>query len=89
MEDRVAKLESEVREIKERNARVENDKRWETSSARIVTIAVIIYTTASLFLFVSSVRDYLIAALIPTVGYVLSVQTLPILKRHWNKFLKE
>ena len=37
------KIEEEIREIKERNKRVELDKKWETSLTRKICIAVLTY----------------------------------------------
>jgi hypothetical protein len=39
-------IESEIQKIKERNARVEADKAWETSKTRRLAIAVFTYIVA-------------------------------------------
>lgn len=83
MDERISQLERAVKELEERNRRVEADKAWETSVFRRATIALTTYACAAAALMsIGSVRPFL-DALIPVVGYVLSVQSLPILKRWW------
>lgn len=84
-EERIQNLEREVAALKERNRRVEGDKAWETSYFRVVTIAVIVYIVVAFFLYVIGVQNYLLAALVPPVGYFLSTQSLPAIKRWWVK----
>ena len=76
-------LKKELAAVKERNRRVEAEKAWETSGFRIVCVAVTTYIVASLVLRVIGVKDFLLNALIPTIGYYLSTQTFPFLKRWW------
>ncbi|MCB0344315.1 MAG: hypothetical protein KDD66_04325 [Bdellovibrionales bacterium] len=83
LEERVAELERELAEVRLRNARVESDKAWETSLIRAATIAAITYLLASVVLWVIGAANAMLGALIPTLGYVLSVQSLPVLKRWW------
>ena len=78
-------LKEQIREIRERNNRVEADKAWETSYFRIIFIAIITYIVAGLFLYIIGNHDFLMNALVPTIGYLLSAQSLPILKRWWIK----
>ena len=78
-------IEKELETIKERNKRVEADKAWERSSFRIGTVCVITYLTASVVLFMIGVKDFYLAALIPTVGFFLSTLSLPVVKRWWIK----
>ena len=78
-------IEKEIATIKERNLRVEADKAWETSKTRILLITAITYVIAALVLYLIGIQSYLSSALIPTVGYFLSTQSLPFVKRHWTK----
>ncbi|MES2471172.1 MAG: hypothetical protein V4526_02995 [Patescibacteria group bacterium] len=77
-------IERDIQDIKDRNNRVEADKTWEVSVFRKTSLAVITYVVASFVLYFIGVSDYLISALIPTIGYILSVQSLPALKRSWQ-----
>jgi ABC-type anion transport system duplicated permease subunit len=83
MESRIAKIEQEVQEIKRRNQKVEADKAWETSFFRVVSIVAITYLIAALVMYMIGVANYWQNALIPVVGYFLSTQSLPIIKKWW------
>ncbi len=72
-----------VERILERNARVESDKAWETSFARIGSIAVITYVCAAVLMLIIGVARPLLSALIPVLGFVLSTQSLPLVKKKW------
>ncbi|MEK9184357.1 MAG: hypothetical protein AAB892_01340 [Patescibacteria group bacterium] len=80
MEERIGET---VERMLERNARVEADKAWETSGFRIGTIAVITYVCAAIVLYVIGAEDFLLSAVVPTLGYVLSTQSLPFVKKWW------
>ncbi len=83
MDDKIRQLEKEIEAIKERNARVEAGKAWETSGFRIFLIAAITYVVAALVLYLIGAKNFLLSALVPTAGFLLSVQTLPIVKKWW------
>lgn len=85
MEDRIQNLEKEIAALRERNQRVEAEKAWEISYFRIFSIALITYIVAAIVLYIVGVENYLAAALVPTLGYVLSTLSLPALKRWWTK----
>ena len=76
-------LESELAAIKERNARVERDKAWETSWVRRGFIMVITYLIAALYMEFSGLGNALIGAFVPVGGYLLSTLSLPVIKRAW------
>jgi preprotein translocase subunit SecF len=78
-------LAKEIEQLKQRNARVEADKAWETSLFRKVLIAILTYAVAVLlFLFLKSQRPFL-DALVPTIGFILSTLSVSMLKRYWIK----
>jgi len=83
MEERIKNLEKEVAEIKERNLRVEADKAWETSSFRILIIAIIIYII-ELRYFIRS-GNYFLNALVTAIGFLISVQSFSFIKKWWIK----
>jgi hypothetical protein len=76
-------LEKRVEIIEKRNARVENDKAWETSMFRKLTIAVMTYFFACVFLLFTDSPHPFIGALFPPTGFILSTLSLPIIKRWW------
>ncbi len=83
MDEKTTLLEKEIQGLKERNRRVESDKAWETSYFRRLTIAVSIYVVVVIVLYVIDVPNALLAAFVPPVGYILSTQSLPAIKRWW------
>ena len=85
LNDRVARLERAAAAMHERNKRVEADKAWERSAARIILICVITYIVAVIALWSFNVSNFLLSGLIPTIGFFLSVQSLPLVKRWWVK----
>lgn len=76
-------IKKEINLIKERNRRVEAEKAWETSRFRIISIVVMTYIiTAIVFCFIG-VKNFMLNALIPTLGFFLSTQSLPFIKKWW------
>lgn len=78
-------LHNDVQAIKQRNLRVEADKAWETSLTRIASIGFITYIIAVIVMETIGVENYFLNALIPTVGFLLSTQSLPAIKKRWIK----
>ncbi|MEK7584799.1 MAG: hypothetical protein AAB490_06160 [Patescibacteria group bacterium] len=89
MDDKIKAIEQELRSIRDRNQRVEADKAWETSTTRVIAITSVTYIVAGFVLYLIGIAKPFLAALIPAIGYYLSVQSLPMLKRSWvRNFLK-
>ena len=83
-------IEQEINLIKERNRKVEIDKAWETSPLRIISVAIITYVITAVVFYFIGVKNFLLSPLIPTVGYYVSTQSLPIIKKWWvNTFYKK
>ena len=82
-EERLQRIEQEIKTIGERNARVEADKAWETSLFRMVSLAVVTYLAVAVLLYFIGVPNFFLASLVPAAGFVLSVQSLPMIKRWW------
>lgn len=76
-------VEERLTAIEERNRRVEADKAWETSWFRILSLTLITYIVAVFVLFFVGAKNFLLGALVPAVGYFLSMRSLPIVKRWW------
>jgi len=75
----------ELLAIKQRNARVEADKSWETSKTRKVIIVILTYIVIVLFFFSAGLPNPLANAIVPTVAFVLSTASLPWFKKVWLK----
>ena len=84
-DDRLHQIEQELENIKHRNQRVESNKAWETSAFRIGTICIITYLTAAAVLYVIGIKEYYYAAIVPAIGFWLSTQSLPVIKKWWIK----
>ena len=78
-------MDSDIKDIKVRNARVESDKAWETSWARRVLIALGTYIVIGGYLTLLQVEKAWLHALVPPAAYMLSTLTLPFAKALWLK----
>lgn len=84
---RLRELENEIEKIKERNARVEADKSWETSIARRALLMIFTYLAIGFYLKAIAVPSPWMNAAVPSVGFMLSTLTLPFFKKLWLKHL--
>ncbi len=76
LEERIAKLEA-------RNRRVEDNKAWETSWLRRLSIMILTYMTVVFYLhFVIHINPW-INALVPVIGYTVSTLTISRLKQRF------
>lgn len=76
-------MKNELEIIKARNHAKEIDKAWEISWTRKITIAVITYLSALLFLVIIAVPNPYFAAVVLVGGFLLSTLTLNPLKKWW------
>jgi preprotein translocase subunit SecF len=83
--EELQQLKNEIKEIKERNARVEADKAWETSLFRKVLVAVLTYLAVVLFFVIAELPKPFINALVPTLGFLLSTLSISFFKKLWLK----
>lgn len=78
-------IEERVKIIEERNRRVELDKAWEGSLARIATVSLITYVVAVCVLYFINASNPILGAFVPVLGFILSTQSVPIIKKLWIK----
>jgi hypothetical protein len=81
--DATSSLEHDVAQIKERNTRVEAEKAWEGSFTRIGAIMALTYVFACAALYAIGNDHPLRNGLVPVLGFLLSTQSIPFLKRGW------
>ncbi len=86
--DELEKVKQELAEIKARNRRVEADKAWETSWTRLVLVAVLTYIVVSLFFLSADIGRPFVNAIVPTLGFILSTLSVPVVKKWWVKSRK-
>ena len=79
------KIEEEIKKIKERNERVENDKAWETSWSRRTIIFILTYLVIVVFFYFASLPKPFLNSIVPALAFLLSTLTLPIFKQVWIK----
>ena len=85
MNKRLEKIENDIANIQKRNRRVELEKAWETSLTRKISILVITYILVVLVMYALHITRPFTNAIIPTIGYFLSTQSLPFIKKWWIK----
>lgn len=83
------KIEEEINNIKERNKRVELDKKWEKSLTRKIFIMVLTYIVVIIYSYL--VRNYdniFLSSLVPVIGFTLSTLSLKVIRKIWERFIK-
>lgn len=81
----IDELWKEISIIKERNKRVEIDKKWETSFTRRFLLIVFTYLSIGFYLNVIDIPNPWINAIVPALAFLLSTLTLPFFKKLWQK----
>ena len=79
----IHELETEIKAIKLRNARVEADKAWETSWARTILLSALTYLVSLAFFLVSNLPDPYLNSLVTAIAYIISSFTLAGAKNMW------
>ena len=82
-------IEQEINQIKERNKRVELDKKWETSWTRKICIMILTYIVVVIYSYI--VRNYdkiFLSSLVPVIGFTLSTLSLKYIRKIWENKLK-
>ena len=82
-------LKERIKEIEERNFRVENDKAWETSFIRKIIIIILTYIFAVLYLTVADNSNPFFGAIVPCAGFYISTQSINIIKKIWMERRKK
>jgi hypothetical protein len=83
------KIEEEIREIKERNKRVELDKKWETSLTRRLCICLLTYVIVVIYSYIiSKTSNIWLSSLVPVIGFTLSTLSLKGIRMIWEKKIK-
>lgn len=83
----IMNIEKEIKNIKNRNKKVEADKAWETSSSRKITIAILTYFVIVLFFHFAWFDKPFINAIVPTTWFLLSTLSIQFFKNLWLKFI--
>lgn len=79
-------LKKELEEIKQRNKRVELDKRWETSITRKICICILTYIVVLIYSnMINKSNNIFLSSLVPVIGFFLSTLSLRIIRKVWEK----
>ena len=79
-------IEKEIREIKERNKRVEKDKACETSWTRRICIMILTYLVVIAYSYViRKIDSIFLSSLVPVIGFTLSTLSLRLVRKLWEK----
>jgi len=79
------KIESEIKNIKARNARVELDKKWETSWTRRLCICILTYIVVVIYcLMIEAGSNVFLSSLVPVIGFILSTLSLGLVRKIWE-----
>lgn len=84
------RIENEIKNIKNRNARVELDKRWETSWTRKLCICLLTYIVVVIYSFtIQQVSNVFLSSLVPVIGFTLSTLSLGFVRKIWESKIKK
>lgn len=82
-------LKNEVEKIKERNKKVELDKKWETSLIRRLGICILTYIVVLIYSYIISKSNNIwLSSLVPVIGFTLSTLSLKFIRRIWEESKK-
>ena len=82
-------LEKEVEKIKNRNKKVELDKKWETSYTRKICICILTYIVVVIYSYlVRKTNNIFFSSLVPVIGFFLSTLSLKYIRVLWEKCIK-
>ena len=78
-------LEQRIKNIEERNQKVEADKAWELSRTRTLFIAVSTYILVFVFMVLTKDNHPFLNAFVASLGYLISAETYGVIKKLWLK----
>lgn len=82
-------IEKEIELIKQRNKRVELDKKWETCWTRKICIMILTYIVVIIYSYLIRHFDNIfLSSLVPVIGFTLSTLSLKLIRNIWQKKVK-
>lgn len=82
-------LEKEIKDIKERNKRVEKDKAWEVSWTRKICIMILTYIVVVVYSYIiRKENNIFLSSLVPVIGFTLSTLSLNLIRKVWESKTK-
>lgn len=82
-------IEKEIKKIKERNIKVELDKKWETCWTRKICIMILTYIVVLIYSYlINKINNIFLSSLVPVIGFTLSTLSLNLIRKIWEKSVK-
>ena len=79
-------LNNEVEKIKQRNKKVELDKKWETCWTRRICICILTYIVVIIYSYlIRNFDNIFLSSLVPVIGFTLSTLSLKFVRKIWEK----
>ena len=76
-------LAKRVKNIEDRNKKVELDKAWEVSYIRRFILVAFTYVSIGFYLQAIGVGQAWLHAIVPSIAFMLSTLTMPFFKKMW------
>lgn len=78
-------IEEEIKNIQNRNRRVELDKKWETSLTRRLFIMILTYIIIVIYSYlIRNNNNIFLSYIVPVIGYILSTLSLKLIIKIWE-----
>lgn len=78
-------IEKEIKNIQNRNRRVELDKKWETSLTRRLCIMILTYIIIVTYSYlIRNNNNIFLSSIVPVIGYLLSTLSLKLIRKVWE-----
>ena len=82
-------LSNEIEKIKQRNKKVELDKKWETCWTRKICICILTYIVVVTYSYiVKNFDNIFLSSIVPVIGFTLSTLSLKFVRKIWEKSSK-
>ena len=81
-------LEKRIKNIEERNKKVELDKTWELSYLKRFLLTSFTYLSIGFYLKAINIPKPWLNAIVPAIAFMLSTLTLPFFKKWWVTYKK-
>ena len=79
-------LENRIKNIEERNKRVEKDKAWEVSFTRRICIIILTYIVVVIYSYIiKNNTNIFLSSLVPVIGFILSTLSLKAISKIWER----
>ena len=79
-------INNEIEKLKQRNKRVELDKKWETCWTRKICIYILTYIVVIIYSYlIRNFENIFLSSLVPVIGFTLSTLSLKFVRKIWEK----